>query len=172
MLERPQPSEYHPYFERYIPLVEDGPLISILQGQLDALHQLSENLTIEEENYRYADDKWSVKEVIGHMADVERVLSYQIFSIARGDSPTFQPFNKDKYMEHSTYNERPLQDILFELAAVRLATICLLKGSPDAIWLRKGTALDHPTTVRALAYVIAGHDKHHQKILKERYLKI
>lgn len=170
MLQRPQPNEYDPYFERYIKLVPDGGLLDILRKQQEETTNLLRGVSTAQGEYRYEAKKWSLKEVLGHMADIERVISYHILMIARGDTTSFTPFDKDLYIINAEFSRLGLQDILSDLSIVRQCTSSLIAYLPHDAWLRTGTVLGHPTTARALAYIIAGHELHHQAIIKERYL--
>lgn len=169
-LHRPQPNEYNPYFERYIKLVPDGDLLDILKQQRvetdDLLGSVSESMT----EYRYAPEKWSVKEVIGHMADTERVMSYRLLVIARGDTSSLPSFDENAYVNAAMFNRLGFQDITSDFAIVRQSTCSLVASLADDAWGRTGTVFDYSTTARALAYIIAGHELHHRTIIKDRYL--
>jgi hypothetical protein len=119
--------------------------------------------------HAYAPGRWTVKEVIGHIADTERVMAYRALRIARGDRTPLPGFEQDPYVAVAELNDRPLPELLAELAAVRAATVALFTGIPTAAWTRMGTASDAPCSVRALAYIIAGHELHHRALLHERY---
>jgi hypothetical protein len=170
MIKRPKMNEYHPYFERYIELVPDQGLLDILKKQQEETTNLLKGISREQGEYRYKAEKWSLKEVLGHMADIERVLSYHVLVIARGDVITFTPFDKDLYNTNADFSRLDLQDILLDFSIVRHCTSSLVSCLPDDGWVRTGTVLNHPITARALAYIIAGHELHHQAIIKERYL--
>ena len=169
MKQKPHNNQYHPYFDRYISLVKEGPVFQTLHEQgeeeLETFYNISEDMA----DLRYEEGKWSVKEVIGHMADVERALSYILFAAARGDKPTFTPFDKDQYMKKSLYTSQNIQKVVLEFVAVRGATNALLMGVARDTWQQTALVLDHDTTVRALVFIIAGHTQHHLNILKERY---
>ncbi|MCV9887218.1 DinB family protein [Metabacillus halosaccharovorans] len=170
MLERPNLNEYHPYFERYLELVPDKGLQDILKKQLETTINLLSNITSEQAEYQYEEKKWRLKEVVGHMADVERVLSYHLLVIARGDTVSFTPFDKDLFMTNANFRQLDFKDILSDFTIVRQCTSSLISSLPEDSWIRTGTVLNHPMTARALAYIIAGHELHHQTIIKERYL--
>lgn len=171
MLKRPKKNEYHPYFERYIELVPDEELLDILKSQQEATANLLQDISREQGEYRYEAKKWSLKEVLGHMADVERTLSYHVLAIARGDAVSFTPFDKDLYMANAHFSQLDFQEVLSDFSIVRNCTSSLLSCLPDNAWMRTGTVLNQPLTARALAYIIAGHELHHQAIIKERYLQ-
>ncbi|MED4404197.1 DinB family protein [Metabacillus fastidiosus] len=170
MLKRPKKDEYDPYFERYIELIPNKCLFDVLKKQQEVTINLLRGLSSEQEEYRYEAKKWSLKEVVGHMADVERVLNYHLLTVARGDTVSFTPFDKDLYMANADFSQRDFQDILSDFSIVRQCTSSLITNLPNDAWIRTGTVLNHPTTARALAYIIAGHELHHQRIIKERYL--
>lgn len=169
MLQRPERNEYEGDFGHYIGLVPAGDLLQILADQLEATVGLLNRLTEEQALYRYAPDKWSIKQVIGHMSDTERVMSYRLLRIARGDKTPLPGFDQDVFINGASSDQCSLQLLLEELAAVRHATLALLKGLTAEAWLRQGTASECVFSVRALACVIAGHELHHYKVLQERY---
>jgi uncharacterized damage-inducible protein DinB len=170
MLKRPKMNEYHPFFERYVTLVPDEKLFDILKEQQETTINLLRNISSEQAEYQYEEKKWNLKEVLGHMADAERVLSYYLFVVARGDTLSFPPFDKDLYTTNADFNRLDFQDILSDFSIVRQCTSSLIACLSNNAWIRTGTILNHPTTARALAYIIAGHERHHQAIIKERYL--
>jgi uncharacterized damage-inducible protein DinB len=170
MLKRPETNEYHPFFERYITLVPDEGLLDILRKQQETTINLLRGISSEQAKYQYEAKKWSLKEVLGHMADAERVLSSHVLVVARGDTPSFTPFDKDLYMTNADFSRLDFQDILSDFSIVRQCTSSLIACLSNDAWIRKGTVLNHPTTARALAYIIAGHELHHLAIIKERYL--
>jgi hypothetical protein len=120
-------------------------------------------------NFRYGADKWSVKEVIGHMADAERVFTYRAMRIARGDQTPLPGFEQNDYVKNGGFGDRRLADLAEEFAAVRSASVALFRSLSDTAWARRGTASGKEVTVRALAFMTAGHELHHQQILEERY---
>lgn len=166
---RPQSDEYAPYYEKYVSLIASDDIIGVLEARRVQMAQLLAARSEREGNFRYGPDKWSVKEVIGHISDAERVFAYRLLRIGRGDETPLSGFEQDDYIATGGFGERTLADVAAEFAAVRTATIALVQGLPDAAWKRRGTANDDPVTARALAYIIAGHQLHHQNILSERY---
>ena len=120
-------------------------------------------------NFRYAPDKWSIKQLVGHMEDSERVFAYRATSIARGDKTPFPGFEQDDYVKNGGFGERRLTDLAEEFAAIRSASIALFRTLNPEAWTRHGTASNKTISVRALAFIIAGHELHHQRILEERY---
>ena len=169
LVTRPQSNEYAPYYEKYVSLIANDDIVGVLEAQRVQMAQLLSARSEREGNFRYAPGKWSVKEVIGHICDAERVFSYRLLRIGRGDETPLPGFEQDDYIGTGAFNERTLADLAAEFAAVRAATIALAQSLPEAGWTRRGTASDNPVTARALAYIIAGHQLHHQNILSEKY---
>ncbi|MGB8007958.1 MAG: DinB family protein, partial [Terriglobales bacterium] len=120
---------------------------------------------------RYAPDKWSVKEVLGHICDAERVFAYRALRISRGDKTPLASFDENEFARNSPLSRRPLSDSIEDYIAVRRATVSLFRNLDEAAWARRGVASNHEVSVRALAYMIAGHELHHRKMLEEKYLK-
>lgn len=166
---RPAESEYAPYYARYVALVPDGPIVETLRRQIAETSSLLKPLPDDRARHRYAPGKWSVKEVVGHLADSERVFAYRALRFARADGTGLPGFDENAYAAKAGHDERPLADVLEELEVVRAATVALLQGLPDPAWDRGGAANDVHVTVRALAWIIAGHERHHRAILAERY---
>ncbi len=165
---RPDSSEFAPFYAGYIALVPGDDVLAALESQRLHISTLSAR-SEREGNFRYAPDKWSVKEILGHMADSERVFSYRAMRVARGDQTPLPGFEQDDYVKNGGFGDRRLTDLVDEFAAVRSATLALVQSFNDAAWMRRGTASGKEVTVRALAFMIAGHQLHHQKILEERY---
>lgn len=172
MLRRPHQDEYAPYYESYIELVAEGNLIERLDSQKENTLELLKNITDEMGTYRYAPNKWSLKEVIGHIIDIERVLSYRLLRIARGDTTPLAGIDENQYVAATSFNNRPMAKLLQEFAAVRSSTILLCESLSDEEWLRRGTANQQVASARSIAYVIAGHELHHCNIIRERYLNM
>ncbi len=166
---RPDPSEYAPYFGRYIDLVPTGDLLAHLDAQAQESAAWATGLTDAQAAHRYAPGKWSVREVVGHVADTERIFAYRALRIARGDATPLPSFDENAYAEHAGFDARPMADVAAEFAAVRAASIALLAGLPEAAWTRSGTVSGGPMSVRALACLLFGHAAHHRAVLAERY---
>jgi hypothetical protein len=166
----PEPSEFDPYFDRYISLVPDGDVVAHLVTQAGETVTLLSKLSEPDGGYRYAPGKWSVKEVVGHVIDTERVFAYRVMRFARNDPTPLAGFEQDPYVANGGFDGRALADLVAEFSSVRAATVHLLNGLDDEASLRRGMASNHAITVRALAYLIAGHERHHVNILRERYL--
>jgi uncharacterized damage-inducible protein DinB len=167
---RPQAGEYAEYYAKYIALVPGTDILGTLEGQRLVMAQLLGARSEREGNFRYAADKWSVKEVIGHIADSERIFAYRALRFARDDKTPLSGFEQDDYVKTGGFSERTLADLAEELAEVRGATISLFSGLDAAAWQRRGVANKNEVTVRALAYIIAGHELHHRRVLEEKYL--
>ncbi len=166
---RPEPSEYAPYYERYISLVQGDNILSILDTQRRQTMLLLSGRDEEDGNFSYAPGKWSTKEVLGHLCDTERIFAYRALRIARGDTTPLPGFEQDDYVRNGPFANRSLSDLVEEFIAVRRASLSLLRNLDEAAWMRRGVASKNEVTVRALAYMIAGHELHHRKILEEKY---
>lgn len=167
---KPSVGEYPTYFESYIDQVPEGELPDILLNQLEVTTALLSNLKESQANYRYAPGKWTLKEVLGHISDTERIMSYRLLRMSRGDQTPLQGYDEDEYVKEASFHSRSLDDLLEEFRAVRLATHALMKSLSEESWLRKGFANDKEISVRAIAYIIAGHELHHVNMIQERYL--
>ncbi|CAN5641052.1 DinB family protein [soil metagenome] len=168
--EPPHGDEYAEYYGKYIALVPEGDIVAILATQLDDTLALLRELSDADARYAYAPGKWSVKEVIGHLADTERILAYRMLRFSRGDATPLPSFDENHYAAAGGFTNRKLPSLLAEMTAVRSATIALLAGLPRDVWRREGIASGWPVSVRAIAWIIAGHELHHRAILAERYL--
>ena len=159
-----------PYFGTYIDKVPDGDVVSVLETGIGTTRKLLGSVSEERGGYRYAEGKWSLKEVIGHMSDTERIFTYRLLTFARGDAGPQPGFDETSYTPAQESDRVPLAWLLDEFVAVRAATLALLKVLPPESWERKGVASEHPLSVRASAWIIAGHEIHHRRVLEERYL--
>ncbi len=168
---RPQPGENAPYYDRYISLVPGNDILAALDEQRSQTLLLLCARTEADGDFRYAPDKWSLKEVLGHVNDGERILSYRALRIARGDQTAIEGYEQDDYVRNGPFGRRPLSVLIEDYIAVRRATVSLFRNLDEAAWTRRGVANKLEITVRALAFVIAGHELHHRKILEEKYLK-
>ena len=169
-LVRPQPTEYASYYEKYVSLVPGTDVLGILEAQQMLMTQLLAARSEREGNFRYAPDKWTVKELVGHISDTERVFTYRALRISRADSTPMEGFEQDDYVKNGGFNDRTLADLTDEFDQVRSATLALYQGLGGEAWARRGVANKNEVTVRALAYIIAGHELHHRRILEEKYL--
>ena len=171
-LERPAADEFNPYYERYIARVPDGDFVELLARQADETLALLRELPDNAADRAYAEGKWTVKELIGHVCDAERIFAYRLLRIARGDQTPLPGFDENAYAPAGQFGERTLASLLEEFAAVRAATITLVAGLPTDGWLRSGTASGWAVSARAVAYILAGHELHHRAILIDRYLPV
>ncbi|GIP57847.1 DinB family protein [Paenibacillus woosongensis] len=169
-LSKPQSGEYLEHFEEYIREVPEGELISLLELQPEEAMLKLGTLSDEAGNYKYAEGKWSLKEVLGHITDTERVMSYRLLRIARGDKTPLPGFNEELFVSHANFERLSIQQLLKDFTTVRKATLSLIRQLDDEAWQRAGTASGGPVSSRALAYIIAGHAIHHFRIIRERYL--
>ena len=167
---RPEPAEYAPYYERYISLVESNDVLASLDEQRRQMLLLLSGRSESDGDIRYAPGKWTVKEVLGHLCDAERIFSYRALCVARNDSTPLPAFDENSYAANAPFSHRPLPDLIEDFIAVRRATLSLFRNFDEAAWARRGTANNNPVTVRALAYIIAGHELHHRRMLQEKYL--
>ncbi|HEX7118662.1 MAG TPA: DinB family protein [Longimicrobiales bacterium] len=166
---RPAADEYVPYFSRYIALVPDGDVVDQLEHQVEETRRMLDAIPSSHADHAYAPGKWTIKEVIGHLADSERVFAYRALRFARGDTTELAPFDENAYVPAAAFGARTLADIADEFVAVRRATVASLRGLPHDAWSRRGVAGGNAMSVRALAWTIAGHELHHRALLVERY---
>ena len=169
---RPEPSEYSPYFQRYIDRAADeADVVAAMAAQTNELQALLGSLSEEQAGRRYAEGKWSVRELLGHVADAERVFAYRIMCIARGETQSLAGFDEKVYAAASGAHGRTLPDLLGEFSEQRAANVRLLRSLTPEAWMRPGVADGNPVTPRATVYVMLGHVRHHMAVLRERYLQ-
>ena len=168
-MQRPDSSEYPPFYHGYVSCVPDGPILPQLQQQTDRALEFWSRLDNAESNHSYAPGKWSLKEMLGHIIDTERVFSYRLLCFARGEKQPLPGMEQDEYMAEADHASRPVKDLVDEYRAVRQATLYLIAGLQPADWGRTGTASGGRFTLRAKVYILAGHELHHMNVLKERY---
>ena len=166
---RPEPAEYASSFAGYVAAVPDGDVMDLLGTQLTTLRAALAPLTAERGGHRYAEGKWSVREVVGHCIDTERIFVYRALRIARGDATPLPGFDENDYVMTAGSDARSMADLLAELDAVRAGTIALFASLAPEAWGRVGVASGKEISVRALAWITAGHVAHHLRILRERY---
>ncbi|MBW7932668.1 MAG: DinB family protein [Gemmatimonadaceae bacterium] len=166
---RPGADEFAPFYSGYVAAVPDGDVTRTLAEQGEQILSRLKHLTEEQAGSAYAAGKWTVKEVICHITDAERIFAYRALRIGRGDQTPLASFDENAYAVTCGANDRPLETLLGEFAAVRGATLALLRWLPEAAWTRRGTASGKEVSVRALAWITAGHAGHHDAILRERY---
>lgn len=168
---RPDKSEYPVYCEGYISRVPAGDIVSIMASQLEDSLALFRSIPEARGDYSYAEGKWSIKEVIGHITDGERIFAYRALRFSRGDTTPLSGFEQDDYVRGGGFDKRSLKDLTDEFEHVRRATISLFSNLDGEAWSRRGVANQNEMSVRALAYVLAGHERHHVEILRTRYLQ-
>lgn len=169
---RPGTDEYAPPLGGYVARIgDDEDVVAVLATQHTQLVARLEAIPAARGDYRYAPDKWSIKEVVGHLSDTERVFAYRALRIGRGDTTPLPSFDDQAYVPEMRAGERTLADLAAEWGDVRRATIALFRNLPASAWSRRGVASDQPISVRALAYIIAGHVRHHLEVLDARYGK-
>lgn len=168
--QKPEAPEYLPYYGRYIALVPEGDVVSTLESQMKDTRALLVAAPSAVATYRYAPDKWSVNEMLGHIIDSERIFSVRALRFARADASPLPGYEQDDYVRNASFDSYPLAELVAELESVRRSTVLFFRHLTEEAWLRKGVANNAEVTVRALAYIIAGHELHHREILKTRYL--
>jgi hypothetical protein len=166
---RPIKSEYDSYYERYIKLVPEEDILITLDQQLSETQILLRSISEQHGSFRYEPEKWSVKEVLGHLIDTERIMSYRALRIARNDRMPIPGFEQDDYVKNGAFDKRSVSSLAREFEQVRRSTISLFRNLEPEAWERRGTANNVEVSVRALAYIIAGHELHHKALLKDRY---
>lgn len=170
MITRPTGAEHDPAFSRYITRVPEGNFFDVFQSQTQKTIGLFETFSEEKGNYSYAPGKWSLKEVLGHVIDFERVFSYRTLCIARGEQQSLPAFDENEYARNAGYDRLELSKVIEHYKKLRNSTICLLEQIPDDAWTRTGVSNQKPVSARALAYTMAGHELHHMNVISERYL--
>jgi hypothetical protein len=168
--EYPSSTEYAHFYAGYVSLTPKGNIIHTLSEQMHELYTLINTVPGDIAIFAYQDGKWTLKEVIGHMIETERMFSFRAMAISRGDSAPLPGMDQDEYMEGNNYNSRTLADLSNEYLAVRVSTLHLLKTMTKEMIDRQGNASGTNVTVRALAFIIAGHERHHVNVVREKYL--
>lgn len=166
---KPPESEYPAYYHRYIAALGDVDLAEILRTEVQVIESLGALMNDDDALFRYAEGKWSIKEVLGHLIDCERVFAYRAMCIARGEAQPLPGFDEDAYVANAAFDARSLRSLVEEFTSVRNATITLMESMTSSAMQLSGTANDNPITVRALLWIIAGHTEHHLRVLRERY---
>ncbi|HEX8141079.1 MAG TPA: DinB family protein [Pyrinomonadaceae bacterium] len=167
---KPETREYLAYYGRYVSLVPDGDILTILKDQMDETISLLRSIPESQGGFRYATGKWSMKELIGHVIDTERIFAYRALRFARNDKTPLPGYEQDDYIRNASFDNHALGELTSEFESVRRSSIFLLKHLDREAWMRTGMANDSEVSVRALAYIIAGHELHHREILRKKYL--
>jgi hypothetical protein len=166
--QRPQPDEYSPHHEQYVSLITGLILDEFIAGR-DRIARLVDAIPEERGDHKYADRKWTIRQIIGHMADAERIHTFRALTFARNDRIELPKWGPDAYAAAANFNERTIRNLVDEQLAVRDASIALFSSLPSEAWSREGTVSGKRLTVRAIAYIAAGHVQRHLNILRERY---
>jgi hypothetical protein len=169
LTQRPQQEDYKSFFDSYVKLLDNGDLIEIYSRQEEAVTHMIEKLSDRDADFRYEKEKWSIKEVLGHLCDSERMFNYWMFCIARNESNPIAPIHIGDYVVQANFAKRPLLQILEDWRSIRKSSLTLLKSLQPENLPNKAIFRDYPTTVLAMACIIPGHVQHHIDILRERY---
>ena len=170
MLGRPQPNEAASYYSKYIERVSSDDVVAVLATQLEETVDLLSDISEEQSLYRYASDKWSMRELLGHVNDTERVFTFRALWFARGFQDPLPSYDQEVAVAAAESDKVSWASHIDEFRAIRSATVAFFRNLPAEAWLRSGIASDNSVTVRAIAYIVAGHASHHLAILRERYL--
>ena len=168
-MNRPQPNEFAPYYATYIDKVSEN-VLGELEHQISSFPNFLKTISDEKAYFAYAEGKWTIKEVVGHMIDTERIMAYRALRIARKDETPLASFEENDYVANSFFNDRSLESLAEEFAAVRSGNVYLFKHLSEEELSRMGTASGKAVSVRALLYIIVGHLNHHRQVIQERYL--
>lgn len=169
-MNRPEINEFAPYYNNYISLVEGDDVMQVLNAQVAEIRSIFANVPEDKGTTAYVEGKWTIKELLSHLIDGERIFAYRILRISRGDKTPIEGFEQDDYIENSNANSRSFADLIGEFEAQRQSNLHMVNNISDEASKRMGTASDKPVSVRALTYIMAGHVRHHINVLNERYL--
>ena len=169
---KPQPAEYaqSPYVSKYVELVGEEPVLEVLTQQYGEMLRIFGALDEQKSGFRYAEGKWSLKELLGHMVDTERIMAYRVLCLARGEKQPLPGFDENAYAQHAGYGNRPFADVLEEYRLVREANLLLFRSLTEPMLRQVGNANGYDISARAMLYVLTGHEAHHLRIIRERYL--
>jgi hypothetical protein len=168
-IDRPKENEYPPFYAGYVARVPETEILEALREQPKELKRVADAVASDKERFRYAPDKWSVRELFGHLVDAERFFGHRAFCVSRGDANPLPGFDENRYVLESSYDSRPLAELLKDFSLLREANSRHLENLDEAAFFREGVANGVKVTVRALAYVMTGHVRHHLAVLRERY---
>jgi hypothetical protein len=169
MVDRPDASEFAPFYAGYVAHVPETDVLRVLEAQPGELEACARLFRPPREQFRYAPGKWSVREVVGHITDAERVFGFRAFCFSRGDRNPLPSFDENEYVVRSGFDAQPLAELVDEFALVRRANLARLRQLDAEAWQQIGTASGKPISVRALAYIMAGHVRHHLHLLETSY---
>lgn len=167
---RPQKGDYPDYAQKYIDLIEGDDIISILHRTSREMTEVVNSFPQHKGDYTYAEGKWTVKQVIGHLSDTDRIFAYRALAIARGEKQPLPSFDQDLYVLNGNFNSKSLADITYEYRLTREANLLLFRSFDKSVYANRGIAAGYEVTVLGIMFMVAGHQKHHIKILKEKYL--
>ena len=170
IMKRPESSEHPAYYTHYISLVKGDNVLKQLENQVIDIQAIISEIPEEKENFAYAPGKWTIKEVLGHIIDTERIMAYRALRFARKDQTHLSGFDENEYVVNSNYNNRTLYDIAHEFAIVRESNLALFKHFDEETLSQQGTANNNEASVRAILFMIAGHANHHLNVIKTKYL--
>ena len=170
-INRPEETEYQPYYGRYVSMVPDANIVKVLSEQINETLALLRTIPESKEGFRYAPEKWSIRQLLGHVIDAERIFVYRALRFARNDQTPLPGFEENDYIRNASFDDYPLDELAAEFNSVREATALFFKHLSQEAWQRRGLANESEISVRALAYIIAGHELHHRGILRDRYLQ-
>ena len=169
-MNKPQPNEYDPYYQHYVSLASEKDLVEILEKQPAGLRSLFESVPEERGRFAYADGKWTIKELLSHVIDGERIFAYRLLRISRGDQTPIEGFEQDDYIQNSNANDRTFDELISEFDLQRRSNMLLIRNLSDVDLCRMGVASEKPISAMAIAFILGGHVEHHLKILRQRYL--
>ena len=169
MINRPSEEEYAPFYAGYVSLVPEDDILPALERQPQELAALAAEVRPDHETYRYEKEKWSLREVFGHLGDAERVFGYRLFCIGRGDQTSLPGFDERQYVARSHFDRVPLGELADEFSTLRRSNLSTIRRLQPADWARVGTANNAPVSVRALAFIMTGHVRHHMSVVRTRY---
>jgi uncharacterized damage-inducible protein DinB len=169
LISKPAAGEFAAYYSRYIDLVPDGDVLGTLASQIRTTVHALRAISDADSLKRYAAGKWSIREVLGHVIDGERIFAYRALRFARNDQTPLAGFEQDDYIAPAKFDSRPWGELIAEFEVVRQSSLAMFRGLDQEAWSRRGTAAENPMSVRAVAYVIAGHERHHMNVLREKY---
>lgn len=169
MNQRPSETEYAPFYAGYMGLVPEEDVLPLLEEQIAEVRRVAAAIPADQEGYRYAPGKWSFRQVFGHLTDAERVFGFRAFCFSRDQQTPLPGFDENVYVDRGGFDERTLADLVDEWVSVRRSNVALLRSFGPDVWSRTGTANNHPISVRALAFIMAGHLRHHLGVLRDRY---
>lgn len=170
-LQRPSETEFSDEAASYVALVPENDVMKVLREQVEIVRKIISGIPEEQELFRYAPEKWSIREMVGHLNDGERVFGFRAFTFARGDAAALLGFDENEYVRQSNSEQTQLQNLLAEFITLRQSNVMMLEQLKEDAWERVGVANDNPVSVRAIVWIMAGHVRHHLNILTERYLQ-